>query len=127
MVRKIICDDASGRGQSAHDDVRHDHHPPGRHYDLAALARLASLDSGRVPAGDVLVAEVDGTPRAAFGVASREVLADPFFPTRELVSLLDRRAALLRAETMPRRARARARLSLWSDLWLRAAEAGRLR
>src|SRR4051794_1507736 len=33
--------------------------------DAVTVARLAALDSRRVPAGELLLAEVDGVPRAA--------------------------------------------------------------
>ena len=95
--------------------------------DRAAVKRLAALDSSRIPAGELLLAEVDGVLRAALAVASREYIADPFVSTRELVALLDRRAAKLRQDTVPLTTRARDRLALWNALWLRASEAGRVR
>ncbi len=95
--------------------------------DHAAVERLAALDSARIPAGELLLAEVVGVLRAAFGVSSREYVADPFVPTREVVALLDRRAARLRHDSVPLAIRARDRLALWSALWLRASQAGRVR
>jgi hypothetical protein len=89
--------------------------------DASALHGLARLDSSRVPAGDLLVAEFDGELRAAFSVTDRTYIADPFAPTRDLVLLLDARAAKLRADTLPASERLRSRLRLWSDLWARAA------
>jgi hypothetical protein len=56
--------------------------------DLAALDRLAALDSTTAPTGDVLVAEVAGELWAAFEIASGTVIADPFRPSGELVELL---------------------------------------
>ncbi|HEX8207866.1 MAG TPA: hypothetical protein VF587_17505 [Solirubrobacteraceae bacterium] len=56
--------------------------------DGPALARLAALDSAPVPFGPVLVAEVDGQPRAALSVADDRVIGDPFTRTAELVQLL---------------------------------------
>ena len=56
--------------------------------DRPALTRLAALDSAPVPAGPVLIAEVDGRPEAALGIEDQTVVADPFEPTAELVSLL---------------------------------------
>jgi hypothetical protein len=44
----------------------------------------------------MLIAEVDGEPRAAIHVASGETIADPFRPSTELVELLRLRAARLR-------------------------------
>ncbi|MEA2157724.1 MAG: hypothetical protein QOD66_104 [Solirubrobacteraceae bacterium] len=57
--------------------------------DGSALRALAALDSASgVPEGALLLAEVDGELRAALSVRSRTVIADPFFPTLELVALL---------------------------------------
>ncbi len=94
---------------------------PARADDAPALRRLAALDSSRVPAGDLLVGEVDGELRAALAVVSREVVADPFAPTRELVALLASRADALRAVHLGRAQRARARLALWAALLHRAS------
>jgi hypothetical protein len=61
--------------------------------DQAALARLAVLDSAAgVPAGPVLLAEVDEQLRAALSLTDQSVVADPFFPTQQLVALLRARA-----------------------------------
>lgn len=91
--------------------------------DTEALRRLAALDSARVPAGDVLVAEVDGELRAALGVRGRHVVADPFHPSAGLVELLSARAASVRASTLTRGDRVRARLELWAHLWRGASAA----
>ena len=56
--------------------------------DTSALNRLAALDSAPVPAGPVLIAEVNGRPEAAMGLDSHAVVADPFEPTAQLVDLL---------------------------------------
>ena len=56
--------------------------------DLAALDRLATLDSATAPTGDVLVAEVAGELWAALEIPSGAVIADPFRPSGELVELL---------------------------------------
>ena len=56
--------------------------------DGRALARLAALDSAPVPFGSVLMAEVDGEPRAALSLRDGHVIADPFARTAELVALL---------------------------------------
>ena len=64
--------------------------------DAPALDRLAALDSGSVPAGTALVAEVDGEVLAALSLGDGTALADPFRPTPELLRLLDLRAAQLR-------------------------------
>ena len=58
------------------------------HGDGPALARLAALDSAPVPFGPVLLAEVDGEPRAALDMNDDRVIGDPFARTVELVDLL---------------------------------------
>ncbi|HWH93957.1 MAG TPA: hypothetical protein VNT03_08845 [Baekduia sp.] len=63
--------------------------------DSRAIARLAALDSARVPAGPLLLAEIDGEPWAAIALSSGRAIADPFRPTAALVDLLRRRAAQL--------------------------------
>ena len=87
--------------------------------DGPALTRVAALDSARVPSGDLLVAEVDGELWAALALNGGTVIADPFRPTADVVTLLERRAAQLggvparsRLAAVPRAvrsARARAR------------------
>jgi hypothetical protein len=64
--------------------------------DVAALERLAALDSGRVPSGRLLVAEADGKIQAAVPLAGGPAIADPFRSTTASVSLLGLRAAQLR-------------------------------
>jgi hypothetical protein len=90
---------------------------PAHARDDAALARLASLDSKRIPAGHVLVAEVAGELQAALAVDSGAVIADPFRATADLVSMLEVHAETLReqpepgplARLLPRRVAAHAR------------------
>ena len=77
--------------------------------DRATLVRLAALDSAPAPAGEVLLAEVEGQALGAIEVASGATIADPFRPTAELVELLSLRARRLRAATHPRRPRLRPR------------------
>jgi uncharacterized protein (DUF849 family) len=72
--------------------------------DIDALRYLAALDSARALMGDVLVAESDGTIRAAYSVDEQRAIADPFLPTAHLVTLLQTRAAPLR-EARPKRNR----------------------
>jgi hypothetical protein len=80
--------------------------------DHPALVRLAALDSAPgVPAGPILLAEVDEQLRAALSLADRSVIADPFFPTQALVALLRTHAMALAAVPAGRsRSRLRARL-----------------
>jgi hypothetical protein len=62
-----------------------------------ALERLALLDSRRLAAGELLVAEVAGELRAALPLTGGAAIADPFRPTAPLVSLLQMRAQQIRA------------------------------
>jgi len=64
-------------------------------HDHAELVRLAALDTATVPAGRVLLAEVDGEVQAAVEVATGRVVADPFRPTAGPAELLRLRAARL--------------------------------
>ena len=89
--------------------------------DEPGLRRLAQLDGARLPEGDLLVAEAAGELRAALRVADRAYVADPFFPSKELVRMLDVRARRLRQEHLSRADRAKTRVGLWSALWHRAA------
>src|SRR5919109_3518496 len=85
--------------------------------DAPSLRRLAQLDGARLPDGELLVAEADGELRAALRIADSAYVADPFFPSRELVGLLDVRAKRLRHQEHGRLDRARTRLGLWSALY----------
>jgi hypothetical protein len=58
------------------------------HGDGPTLTRLAALDSAPVPFGPVLLAEIDGSPRAAMSVRDGRVVADPFARTADVVELL---------------------------------------
>jgi hypothetical protein len=71
--------------------------------DAAALERLAALDSARPLTGEVMLAHAGGDVRAALSLETGRVIADPFYPSAELVELL--RAA---AGDAPRRRRLRA-------------------
>jgi hypothetical protein len=61
------------------------------------LRRLAELDSARVLAGDVLIAEAEGAVVAAHSPATGMTIADPFRRTAEVVELLELRGEMLRA------------------------------
>jgi hypothetical protein len=79
--------------------------------DAADLARLAALDSSRVPDGALLVAEIDGELWAAVAIGRGEAIADPFRPSGPVVELLRARARQLvgdapRRWSRPRLARA---------------------
>jgi hypothetical protein len=61
---------------------------PATSADTAELERLAALDSARPLQGEVLLAYAGGEVRAALAVESGRVVADPFWPSAELVELL---------------------------------------
>ena len=78
--------------------------------DASAVTRLAQLDSTRLPADSYLVAEVDGELKAAIGLDSGAVAADPFHPSGSLVRLLHLHAeALHRREKRAKQAERRLR------------------
>jgi len=70
--------------------------------DLAAVTRLAQLDSADVPGGALLGAEVEGKLVAAVSIAGGEAVADPFSRTSELRALLELRATQLRGRELTR-------------------------
>jgi hypothetical protein len=71
--------------------------------DGVALNLLAMLDSTRPLRGPVLVAESGGLVLAAISLEDGRVVADPFFPTADLVALLRARAERLETTSAPRR------------------------
>jgi hypothetical protein len=73
--------------------------------DASAVERLAELDSARPPAGDLLVAEVDGELWAAVGLGSGTVVADPFRPSGEVAELVHLRVKQLHKAEPRRRPR----------------------
>jgi hypothetical protein len=87
--------------------------------DASALARLAALDSADlVPPAPLLLADVDGQLRVALSLHDGGAIADPFYPTVELVSLL--RARSLGSDTStrgPRGWRARLKRRVPPTLW----------
>lgn len=56
--------------------------------DETAVTRLSALDSARVPAGLLLLAEEHGDLRAALSLNDGRAIADPFHRTAHLVELL---------------------------------------
>lgn len=70
--------------------------------DRERLRRLAELDGGHVPDGDVLLAELNGRLVAAMGMDGA-VVADPFERTAGVVELL--RAQVAGAPRRPARRR----------------------
>jgi hypothetical protein len=81
--------------------------------DRWPLARLAELDSAAPPAQPVLLVEVDGQLRAALALAGGAIIADPFYPTADLIDLLLARARHLGAIRRTKRSR---HLRRWSQL-----------
>jgi hypothetical protein len=67
--------------------------------DHEALARLAQLDSTRLPGGPMVIAEVHGELRAAYSLSEGRTIADPFHRTAELIDLLMLRANHLNGGT----------------------------
>ena len=61
---------------------------PATSADTPELDRLAALDSARPLEGDVLLVRADGEVRAALDLESGRAVADPFWPSGELVDLL---------------------------------------
>jgi hypothetical protein len=82
---------------------------PATSVDTAGLERLAALDSASPLDGDVLLAYAGGDVRAAVSLDTGRVVADPFWPSAELVELLRAASGTRR----PRRS------------WLRPARVGR--
>jgi hypothetical protein len=78
--------------------------------DNFELARLAALDSARPLSGEVLVAAAGGELRAALSLETGRAVADPFWPSGELVDLL-RAAAGERPRRRVRRRAARVALA----------------
>jgi hypothetical protein len=77
--------------------------------DDVAVTRLAQLDSAdQLPPRPLLLAEVDGELRAALSLRDGSTIADPFFPTVDLLALLHKHASVTGA-TAVRRHRPRAR------------------
>ena len=61
---------------------------PATSADHRDLERLAALDSARPLTGDLLVAAAGGELRAALSLETGRTVADPFWPSAELVDLL---------------------------------------
>jgi hypothetical protein len=61
---------------------------PATSADAADLERLAALDSASPLGGEVLVAYAGGELRAALSLETGRAVADPFWPSADLVELL---------------------------------------
>jgi hypothetical protein len=88
--------------------------------DGQSLAALAALDGAEPPLGEALIAEVGGSPRAVLPMNGERPFGDPFRRTRELVALLELRAAQLRGD-QPEPPRRRGRLAWMAPTALRRA------
>jgi hypothetical protein len=71
--------------------------------DGAAMSALAALDGREWRSGPALLAEVDGSLRAALPLDGAEPFADPFRASAEIVALLELRARQLSEECRRRR------------------------
>jgi hypothetical protein len=80
--------------------------------DEVALQRLAIIDSAEAPEAPVAVAEIDGEIRAALSLWDGSSIADPFFPTADLVELLRDHSRRLRTRAERIRAPRRRLVSL---------------
>jgi hypothetical protein len=92
--------------------------------DLPELDRLAGLESTRLPGDEFLIAEVDGEARAAIGIHSGTLVADPFHRTSGVAELLRLRVERIREAGPPRpptrRLRRRLETALRVKSWRRA-------
>ena len=79
--------------------------------DRVAILHLAELDGRRAPSGESILAIVAGELRAALSLGGGDAIADPFWPTAELVELLRVRDAALHDTGTGGRRALRARLA----------------
>ncbi len=76
--------------------------------DYTALERLAAIDStDTVPPRPLLIAEVNGTLRAALSLRDGSTISDPFFPSAGLLAVLRAQADNGDARSRARRLRVR--------------------
>ncbi|HTX31870.1 MAG TPA: hypothetical protein VMD09_10815 [Solirubrobacteraceae bacterium] len=68
--------------------------------DQDALEHLAALDSSRVPAEPLLIAERGGAPLAALTLTGGKPIANPFLPTADVIELLRLRARQVQPTTV---------------------------
>jgi hypothetical protein len=93
FAQRAVSGDTTGAFATGHAVVIR----PARESDAAALRDLAALDSAEPLTGPALIALVDDIAWAAHGLDDDRVVADPFRPSAEAVSLLRLRARQLRA------------------------------
>jgi hypothetical protein len=82
---------------------------PATAVDADVLERLAALDSARPLTGEVMLAYAGGDVRAALSLETGRAVADPFYPSAELVELLRTAAGGSRSRRSWRRASRMAR------------------
>lgn len=80
-----------------------------RESDGRELARIAGRDTGAMPEGPILVAQVGSDIRAAISLNDGHAVADPFHRTAELVEMLRIRAGAVAASRRPAQIRRRRR------------------
>jgi hypothetical protein len=93
FAQRAVSGDTTGAFATGHAVVIR----PARESDAAALRDLAALDSAEPLTGPALIALVDDIAWAAHGLDDDRVVADPFRPSAEAVSLLRLRVRQLRA------------------------------
>lgn len=79
--------------------------------DFDLIAELAELDEAPPLEGDAILALIDGRAVAAASLFDGRVVADPFVPTAQAITLLALRAKQLAPETRRPRLLARLRLA----------------
>jgi hypothetical protein len=82
---------------------------PATSVDTAELERLAALDSAEPLTGEILLAYAGGQVRAAVSLQTGRTVADPFYPSGELVELLRAASGARRRRPWRRTARTAAR------------------
>jgi hypothetical protein len=94
-VQELRHAGAAARGRAVAPSVTHESEVvirEARPADKLALAALAVLDDAERPLGLTLVAEVEGSIRAALPLDGSPAFGDPFRRTADLVALLRARA-----------------------------------
>jgi hypothetical protein len=77
--------------------------------DATVLEKLSALDSKPALHAPAVVALVDGRPVAAASLSDASVVADPFFPTADVVELLQARVAASAVTATGQKAKGRPR------------------
>ena len=104
-IRRLGCSLDVVRWSRTHGRLTTSASSPSRMAKNGAWLRLAALDSSVVPTWPQLLVEIDGELRVAMSINDGAVIADPFYPTLELIGLLRAHAA---ASARPGRGRRRA-------------------